>query len=186
MPTSRNHFHSVEIIPARNDNAAAVVHVYADSWPRSVEHTATKDVREELLKMRGVAFWEGEIRRRQGHRGQFLVAKQGSQIVGFAGSASEPDGCWELIWLFVKPKMQGRGVGGQLHKEMIAASSQGRPKERYLWAVPGNRRAERFYADRGWQPTTSKKNVETPAGSFLLRKWIMVDVIAPTGSIVTS
>jgi len=186
MPASRNPFHSTVTIPAGNDDAEAVAHVYADSWPRSVQHMATQDVREELLKMRGVAFWESEIRRRQGFRGQFLVARRGAEIVGFAGSASEPDGCWELIWLFVTPKMHGQGVGDQLHKEMIAGSRQSRPRERFLWAVPGNRRAERFYTHRGWRATTSIKDVDTPSGSFPLRKWILVDGDAPSRSNLTS
>jgi GNAT superfamily N-acetyltransferase len=164
---------NVEIIPAKNDDAKAVAQVYADSWPRSVEHAATVDVREDLLKMRGVAFWEGEIRRPPSHQGQFLVARRGAQLVGFAGSTSEPDGRWELVWLFVKPEMHGRGVGAQLHGEMIAGSTRARPTERLLWAVPGNRRAERFYADRGWRPTTSIKDVETPSGTFPLRNWIL-------------
>jgi GNAT superfamily N-acetyltransferase len=143
---------------------------------------ATQDVREELLEMRGVAFWESEIRQRQGIRGQFLVARRGAKIVGFAGSASESDGSWELIWLFVTPKMHAHGVGDQLHKAMIAGSRQSRPRERFLWAVPGNRRAERFYADRGWRATTSIKDIDTPSGSFPLRKWILVDGVAPSRS----
>jgi N-acetylglutamate synthase-like GNAT family acetyltransferase len=138
-----------------------------------VEHAATLDVRVELLKMRGVAFWEGEIRRQESHQGQFLVARRGTQVVGFAGSTSEPDGRWELLWLFVKPEVLGRGVGQKLHQAMIAGSTGARASQRFLWSVPGNRRAERFYADRGWQPTTSTKDVETPAGTFPLRKWIL-------------
>jgi GNAT superfamily N-acetyltransferase len=164
----------IAIAPAKAGDAKAVAHVYADSWPRSVEHATTLDVRVELLKMRGVAFWEGEIRRRQSHQSQFLVARCGAQIVGFAGSASEPDGRWELLWLFVKPEVLGHGVGRKLYTAMIAGSTGALPSQRFLWAVPRNRRAERFYADRGWQPTILTKDVETPAGTFPLRKWILL------------
>ena len=64
-------FRDVEIIPAKNDDAMAVAQVYSDSWPTSVEHIATVDVRQDLLKMRGVAFWKAEIRRPSRHQGQF-------------------------------------------------------------------------------------------------------------------
>jgi GNAT superfamily N-acetyltransferase len=186
MSASRSKFHSIEIIQAGDEDAEEVARVYADSWPRSAEHATTQEVRDELLKMRGIAFWGEEIRGIQSNRGQFLVAKRSAQVVGFAGSASDSDDCWELIWLFVTPSLHGQGVGELLHREMIAGSIQSRPKERILWAVPGNRRAERFYTDRGWQPTTAIKDVVTPAGPFPLRKWILVDVDAPSGGDLTS
>jgi GNAT superfamily N-acetyltransferase len=186
MSASRSKFHSIEIIPAGDEEAEEVARVYADSWPRSAEHATTQDVRDELLKMRGIAFWAEEIRGIRSNRGQFLVAKLGAQVVGFAGSASDPDGCWELIWLFVTPSLHGQGVGELLHKEMIASSFESRPKERILWAVPGNRRAERFYSERGWQPTNAIKDVVTLAGPFPLRKWVLVDVDTPPGGNLTS
>jgi GNAT superfamily N-acetyltransferase len=161
------------IVPAMAIDAEAVAQVYADSWPGSVEHATTMDVRVAVLAARGVSFWEKEIRRGQNQQSQFLVAKCGAQIAGFAGSTSEPDGRWELLWLFVKPEMLGRGVGRELHEASIAAYTGARPNQGFLWAVPGNRRAERFYADRGWQPTTLTKDVGTPAGTFPLQKWIL-------------
>lgn len=164
---------NLKIVSAKAANAEAVAHVYANAWPGSVLHRTTAVVREELLKMRGTAFWEREIRRSQRHQGQFLVAERCAKIVGFAGSASEPDGRWELIWLFVTPEMHGRGAGARLHEAMIGGSASARPSERFLWVVPGNRRAERFYADRGWRPNISIKNVETPAGTFRLQKWVL-------------
>jgi GNAT superfamily N-acetyltransferase len=163
----------LRIVPAEIARADAVARVYASAWPGSVRHRATAAVREELLKIRGARFWEGEIRRLESRRSQFLVAEHHTEIVGFAASASEPDGGWELIWLFVTPESQGRGVGKRLHQEIVAGSAGARPSERFLWVVPGNRRAERFYADRGWRPSTSTKYVETPAGAFPLQKWIL-------------
>jgi GNAT superfamily N-acetyltransferase len=161
------------IVAATGADAGAVAQVYADSWPRSVEHATALDVRIEVLRMRGASFWEAEISRLQGRDGHFLVAKHGARVVGFAGSTSAPDGRWELLWLFVKPEVLGRGVGQQLHKATIVAHAGAWPTQGCLWAVPGNRRAERFYADRGWQPTTSTKDVTTPAGTFPLRKWVL-------------
>lgn len=165
--------HNPAVVPAEHGDAEAVAEVYADSWPRSVTHAATGEVREDLLRMRGADFWRGEISRRQSHRGQFLVARVGARVIGFGGSASEPDGGWELLWLFVRPRFHGRGAGELLHDEMIAGSLRARASRRFLWAVPGNIRAERFYSDRGWRPTAAVKDVETPSGTFPLRKWIL-------------
>lgn len=134
---------------------------------------ATTDVRQELLKMRAVAFWEAEIRRTQSRGDEFLVARQGRHTLGFVGSVYGLDDQWELVWLFVIPEAVGRGVGSELYKAILAGSTRAPSVERFLWAVPGNSRAERFYADRGWQPTTRTKDVETPAGTFPLRKWIL-------------
>jgi GNAT superfamily N-acetyltransferase len=162
------------IVSATAADAQAVAQVYADSWPRSVEHVTTADVRVEVLTMRGISFWEREIRRRESNQSQFLLARHGAQIMGFAGSTRESGGRWELLWLFVKPEAVGHGVGQQLHEATIAAYTGARSGQGFLWAVPGNRRAERFYADRGWQPTPLTKDVETPAGTFPLRKWVLV------------
>lgn len=149
----------------------AVAQVYAASWPRSVEHIAGVNVRAELLRMRGTDFWKTEIHRLR-DRGQFLVAKRSTEVVGYAGSFWEPDGRWELVWLFVQPDMHGWGIGGQLHEQMVVGSTRARLIiERLLWAVPGNRRAERFYSDRGWRSTSVIKGVKTPSGTFPLRKW---------------
>lgn len=147
--------------------------MYADSWPPSAEHVATVDVRLALLKMRGLAFWEEQICSQEQDQSQFLVAKRGTRIVGFACSTTTPDGRWELLWLFVEPASHHQGVGERLYQAVINDSARTRPSERFLWAVPGNTTAERFYADRGWQPTGAMKDVETPAGTFPLRKWVL-------------
>jgi GNAT superfamily N-acetyltransferase len=161
------------IASAKDDDAEAVAQVYALSWPASVEHLVRVDVQKALLEVRGVTFWRAEIARVQGGRGHFLVARLRSRIVGFAGSMSESDGAWELVWLFVRPTLYGRGIGGRLYDKIIADIASARPSERRLWAVPGNRRAENFYVDRGWRPTTSIEDVETSAGAYPLRKWIL-------------
>lgn len=147
--------------------------MYAASWPTSAIHVTTIDVRTALLDLRDVTFWEAEIARLKGDGAEFLVARRGDVVVGFAGSEGDHDAGWELIWLFVTPDEFGRGIGEELHHAIVANSLRSQPSERFLWAVPGNQRAERFYTDRGWQPTTETKDVETPSGTFPLQKWIL-------------
>ncbi len=123
--------------------------------------------------MRDAEFWEEQITTIK-TPAQFLIAKLDRESVGFTGSAYRDDQSWELVWLFVLPETQGMGVGSLLHDELLAGSSHLKILHSELWAVPGNLQAQRFYIDRGWVPTPEHKSVPTPAGSFLLHKWILV------------
>ncbi len=56
----------------------------------------------------------------------------------------------ELVSLYVRPELFGRGIGSALHERFDEVRG-GRPAELEVW--DGNARAKAFYAARGWRVT---------------------------------
>lgn len=101
-----------------------------------------------------------------------LVAEEGGQVVGFAyGYTGEPGGWWydrvraglpgetaqtwldrpfELAELAVAPHAQGRGLGAQLHDQLLALASR-RHRRAVLSTLEAESRAMHLYRRRGWQ-----------------------------------
>jgi hypothetical protein len=63
-------------------------------------------------------------------------------------------------------------VGSALHDHAVRAMFESGRADAYLWAVPGNQPAEKFYTNRGWHGTPDVTSVSTPAGQFPLGRWI--------------
>jgi len=96
----------------------------------------------------------------------------GSRLVAFGGWVSKGIRTGELKWLFVRPESQRAGLGSALHDHAVHAMVRAGIADAYLWAVPRNGPAERFYCGKGWRATEELTDVPTPAGKFPLRKWI--------------
>src|SRR5690606_34518664 len=101
-----------------------------------------------------------------------LVAEEGGQVVGFAsGYTGERGGWWydrvraglpgetaqtwldrpfELAELAVAPHAQGRGLGAQLHDQLLALASR-RHRRAVLSTLEAESRAMHLYRRRGWQ-----------------------------------
>ena len=82
-----------------------------------------------------------------------LVAKDGEQVVGFAGYGAYRDGtipaCGEVFGLYVLAAYHGQGVGYAL---MRAAVERLSAYERVaVWVLKGNRNAIRFYERFGFR-----------------------------------
>jgi ribosomal protein S18 acetylase RimI-like enzyme len=81
-----------------------------------------------------------------------LVAEQDGHVTGFiAAHLTERDSPAELSSLYVDPDRFGTGIGTALYDRFIEVV-QSRTAELEVW--DGNERAKRFYANRGWRPTT--------------------------------
>lgn len=81
-----------------------------------------------------------------------LVAEQDGHVAGFiAAHLADRGSPAELSSLYVDPDRFGSGIGTALHTRFIEVVPSG-TAELEVW--DGNDRAKRFYADRGWRPTT--------------------------------
>jgi GNAT superfamily N-acetyltransferase len=151
------------------DDARTVSGIYAQSWPNSVRHVASRPLIDALLRERSEPFWRESIE----ELGiGFEVAMDGSRAVAFCGWMSRAARSGELKWLFVTPESQRGGVGSALHDRAVRAMVDAGIAEGCLWAVPRNGPAERFYRHKGWRATEELIYVPTRAGEFPLRKWI--------------
>ncbi|PZE93378.1 GNAT family N-acetyltransferase [Curtobacterium sp. MCBD17_008] len=81
-----------------------------------------------------------------------LVAEQDGHVAGFiAAHLADRGSPAELSSLYVDPDRFGSGIGTALHTRFIEVVPSG-TAELEVW--DGNERAKRFYAVRGWRPTT--------------------------------
>ena len=86
-----------------------------------------------------------------------IVAENGSGIVGVA-SAREG---W-LDGLYVVPERWGDGSADRLHDAALRALLADGARSARLWVLEDNRRARRFYEQRGWRPDGSERVVPYP------------------------
>jgi GNAT superfamily N-acetyltransferase len=154
---------------ARADDARVVSDLYRESWPTSADHVASESVIDALLSERSERYWLESI---EELGSGFELAIEGSRPVAFCGWLRQGVRTGELKWLFVTPMSQRAGVGSVLHDRAVAAMFDSGIADAYLWAVPRNGPAERFYEHKGWQLTDEVAHVSTRAGVFPLRKWI--------------
>ena len=117
----------------------------------------------------GYAWWLGkELTNR---RAVVLVAQRGRKVVGYAYGRIEPrdwnslrDRCGVGIDLMVEPGSRRRGVGNLLGEALIEAlRKKGAPRV-ILQAAARNRRAQRFFAARGFRPTVVEMALELSPG----------------------
>jgi GNAT superfamily N-acetyltransferase len=87
--------------------------------------------------------------------GVTLVAELGGAAVGIAAI----DACW-LHGLYVRPEAWGTGAAVALHDAALAALPD--CPEVKLWVLEENRRARRFYEQRGWRPNGQTRVAEYP------------------------
>lgn len=159
---------TVQIRPATVADAAAISAIYAMSWPLSVAHVAAPEVQAALLADRDTTFWAAQISE---PHAMFLLGSADGVPVGFVGwttSTVSP----ELVWLFLAPPAQGTGLATALHDNAVADMKTRGAQRAHLWAVPGNARAEAFYARYGWKIGSRTKPVATAEGEFPLRRWV--------------
>ena len=133
----------VTVRPARDGDAEAIAGVHVETWRDAYAGLLPQEVLDGLSRRRQTRRWRRAIRKPETELGQVFVA-EGDAIAGF-GSASRETG--EITTLYVRPVMQGRGVGRTLFRRM-RAFLQGPVS---LWVLDGNPAAG-FYERLGGRP----------------------------------
>ena len=88
---------------------------------------------------------------------EFLVADDGKELGGMAYAAAEADGKSVMLrQLYVRPKFQGRGIGGMLLDEIIESFPDATLFR--LEVEEANARAIGFYASQGFVQTGRTAN----------------------------
>jgi putative acetyltransferase len=86
-----------------------------------------------------------------------LVAEEDGAAVGVAGCRAE---C--LDGLYVLPEWWSRGVGGELHDEVLKRLRADGSARCHLWVLEHNDRARRFYERLGWHENGDSRVVPFP------------------------
>lgn len=80
-------------------------------------------------------------------RGRTWVALDGAQVVGFAVADLQEGSVWAL---FVLPNYEARGIGKELHRQMMDWYFAQTGREAWLSTAYATR-AEEFYRRQGWR-----------------------------------
>ena len=89
-------------------------------------------------------------------RGKGWVCELNEKIIGFAIADLKDDNIWAL---FIHPEYEGKGIGKQLHDQMLNWYFQQNKNSVWLSTSP-NTRAERFYRKAGWKEIGKLPNGE--------------------------
>jgi len=89
-------------------------------------------------------------------RGKGWVCELNEKIIGFAIADLKNDNIWAL---FIHPEYEGKGIGKQLHDQMLNWYFQQNKNSVWLSTSP-NTRAERFYRKAGWKEIGKLPNGE--------------------------
>ena len=93
----------------------------------------------------------------------YVVAVDGDDVVGYAGLCDYPDEAW-VQTMAVAPAQQGRGVGAQLLRELLAEADRRRQQVVSLEVRAGNASAERLYERHGFSRTGLRRGYYQPSG----------------------
>jgi GNAT superfamily N-acetyltransferase len=89
-------------------------------------------------------------------RGKGWICEVDNIIVGFSIADLTDNNVWAL---FLRPEYERRGIGGQLHNEMLNWYFEQTDATIWLSTSPGTR-AENFYRKAGWTDKGMMKNNE--------------------------
>lgn len=132
-----------------------------DDWPiwRRLRLTALAEAPHAFGSR--LSDWQGDGDREERWRSRLAVpgsyhavAELDGEPVGMAGGMStEQDGIVELVSMWVAPSVRGRGVAGELIREVERWARDVPAKELRLAVAEGNGPAAGLYQRHGFQPT---------------------------------
>lgn len=135
---------------ARPADAAAIADIHVSSWRVTYRNVLPAAYLEHMSRRRLAARWRRRTLSRSTER--VLVATAASQVTGFATfgpTISEPGFAGEVSMLYVRPELEGMGIGTQLLERASAELAATPLYWLVIWVVEGNRRAIDFYRRRG-------------------------------------
>ena len=123
---------SVEIRPARRDDAEAIADVHLHSRREAMPWLPVLHSREDTI-----SYFAHHVLLHE----QVIVVEVNQLVVGFIALERE-----HIDHLYIAPAYQGEGFGDRL----LAIAKESRPDGLTLWAFQRNARARRFYEARGF------------------------------------
>jgi len=94
--------------------------------------------------------------------GRTFAALDGDTIVGLATGLPE-DGQWQLVGMWVSPKVRGTGIADRLVAAVCELARQSGFTSVTLWVTEVNDRARAFYLRLGFAPTGGRQLVRPDA-----------------------
>jgi putative acetyltransferase len=129
--------------------------------PGSVYYDPTTDDLYNLFKKAGSVYW---------------IAEDEGKIIGGGGIYSTPglpDGCAELVKLYLLPEQRGRGIGRLLMERSFQSAKELGYKQLYLESMPELSKAIGMYEKAGFSFISSRMG---NSGHFSCNIWMVKDL----------
>jgi len=137
----------------RADEAEALAEIQRDACLTAFAHIFPPDLypfpMDEVRERWTTALADPEV--------SVLVADVDARPVGLAGYRLE----W-LDGLYVVPDVWARGIGRELHDQVLARLRELGSTRCHLWVLEANDRARRFYERHGWRENGETRVVPFP------------------------
>jgi ribosomal protein S18 acetylase RimI-like enzyme len=136
------------------DDADALGRTHVRAWQAAYRGgLMPDDYLDALDEDERAQMWRSSLQNSPRPHSMRLVGEDASGVVaGFivVGPADGEAGVGELYAINVDPDQWGSGLGADLIESGVAALARLGFVSAVLWVHPGNERARRFYAARGW------------------------------------
>lgn len=135
---------------ARPGDADQIADIHVSSWRVTYRGMLPDHYLEAMNRRRLAARWRRRVGARSGER--VLVAERGEVIAGFATlspTIREPGFAGEVSMLYVRPELEGSGVGSQLLGTALDQLAAVPLFWAVIWVVEANTRAIEFYRRHG-------------------------------------
>ncbi len=129
--------------------------------PGTVYYDPTTDHLSALFKIPGSFYW---------------VAEERAKIIGGCGifpTPGLPEGCAELVKLYLLPSWRGRGIGKMLMEKCFSSARELGYKQLYLESLPELKRAVSMYIKAGFRHISYSLG---DSGHFGCSIWMIKDL----------
>lgn len=145
---------NIIIRPAVVEDAAAIATVHVKTWQAAYRGQIPDDFLDSMAVDVRTERWRRILANQTAQEWTF-VAEEDGVVVGFCSvgrcrDADADDAMGELYAIYVDPQTMSRGIGALL----IGAGMQHLLEQGFdqatLWVLESNKRAQRFYGNKGW------------------------------------
>ncbi len=152
--------------PVASD-AARLGRAHAAAWQAAYTGIMPEAVLVNVTAQRRTRMWERVIATAREEGEHIAVAEVDGEPVGFAWTSAcrdegSPPELGELQAINLDPAHWGTGVGSALLEAAHDALARAGFSAAILWVLPGNARARRFYAARGWRCDGVERDFSLP------------------------
>lgn len=107
----------------------------------------------------------------------YCIAEEDGELVGGCGvypTPALPDGCAELVKLYVKAESRGKGIGFMLMQKCIENARELGYRQLYLETLPELSKAVSMYERAGFRHIPSRLG---ESGHFSCNIWMLLDLL---------
>ena len=152
---------------ATTDDAGRIAQLHADSWRRTYRGMMSDAFLDTDVVQDRLAVWRERLRAPRPNQ-LVVLAEDAGELQGFVCMFGDDDARWGSLIdnLHVRHDVQKSGVGRRLMREAAAWAEERHPgRGLYLWVLPANINAQRFYEHLGGAHAGTEEHEQAGGGT---------------------